>query len=356
MRARLKNAATLSAVVAALAFAAPAAVSEANAQETLNITAFGGNTQNAQRKIYFEPYMKETGVEIKEDNWTANLAPIEAMVTAGNTTWDVINMSPFLLDKACDSGLLEPIDYSKLPAEDMFSAGHFHECGIKSGIAAIVIAYNSEKFPADKQPSKLEDFWDVENFPGKRGLRGRANQTLEFALISDGVSAEDLHDVLGTEEGLERAFRKLDTIKEHIVWWDSYAQPAQLLVDGEVVMSLGSDGRFSTAIKSGQPIKLIWDGAAESGTYWSIIKGTDKYDQAMHFIAFANRHDIQVHQPEILGYAAPLKSVMATLTPDKAKNFITWPDNRNRVWREDAIFWADNLDEYTKRFKKWQAE
>ncbi len=36
--------------------------------------------------------------------------------------------------------------------------------------------------------------------------------------------------------GVDRAFAKLDTIKDSVVWWEAGAQPPQLLADGEVVM------------------------------------------------------------------------------------------------------------------------
>ena len=44
---------------------------------------------------------------------------------------------------------------------------------------------------------------------------------LEFALVADGVPLDKVYATLDTPEGVDRAFRKLDTIKEHIVWWEA---------------------------------------------------------------------------------------------------------------------------------------
>ena len=52
--------------------------------------------------------------------------------------------------------------------------------------------------------------------------------------MADGVPAAEVYDALGTPEGVDRAFAKLDTIKDDIVWWEAGAQPPQLLADGEV--------------------------------------------------------------------------------------------------------------------------
>lgn len=71
-----------------------------------------------------------------------------------------------------------------------------------------------------RQPASWADFWDVDKYPGKRGLRKRAVYNLEFALLADGVKVEDVYRVLSTPTGVERAFAKLSELKPHIQWWD----------------------------------------------------------------------------------------------------------------------------------------
>lgn len=69
--------------------------------------------------------------------------------------------------------------------------------------------------------------FDVEEFPGTRGLRRGAKFNREIALMADGVAPEDVYDELSTEEGVDRAFAKLDELKEHIQWWEAGAQPPE---------------------------------------------------------------------------------------------------------------------------------
>ena len=99
-------------------------------------------------------------------------------------------------------------------------------------IWANVFAYDTTKFP--EGPTTVADFFDLEKFPGKRGLRKGAKAVLELALMGDGVPAAEVYSVLGTPEGVDRAFAKLDTIKSEVVWWEAGAQAPQLLADGEV--------------------------------------------------------------------------------------------------------------------------
>ena len=63
--------------------------------------------------------------------------------------------------------------------------------------------------------------------------------------MADGVPADGVYAVLSHPEGVDRAFRKLDSIKSQVVWWEAGAQPPQMLVDGEVVMSTASTDAFS---------------------------------------------------------------------------------------------------------------
>ena len=73
------------------------------------------------------------------------------------------------------------------------------------------------------------------------------SDNLEIALLADGVPIDEVYATLETPTGVERAFRKLDTIKDHIVWWDAGAQPPQMLADGEVVMSTAYNGAIFNA-------------------------------------------------------------------------------------------------------------
>ena len=64
-----------------------------------------------------------------------------------------------------------------------------------------------------------------------------------MALVADGVKAKNVYKVMSTPEGIDRAFAKLDTIKDHVVFWSAGSKPLELVSSGEVVMSLAYNGR-----------------------------------------------------------------------------------------------------------------
>ena len=54
-------------------------------------------------------------------------------------------------------------------------------------------------------------------------MRQGPKLNLELALMADGVAPDDVYKVLSTEEGVNRAFSKLDKIKPLIQWWKAGA-------------------------------------------------------------------------------------------------------------------------------------
>ena len=96
--------------------------------------------------------------------------------------------------------------------------------------------------------TSFADFFDLQNFPGKRGVYNYVSGGLpEIALVADGVAPDALYPL-----DMDRAYKKMDTIKDQMVWWDTGAQSAQLLADGEVSMGMSWNGRLSEANEGGR--------------------------------------------------------------------------------------------------------
>ncbi|MEL7239096.1 MAG: ABC transporter substrate-binding protein, partial [Planctomycetota bacterium] len=237
---------------AGLAFAATAAFAGSHAKE-VTVMSWGGAYTKSQVEAYHKPFTEKTGVKVNSVDSDNPAKPIRTQVEAGNVTVDVADVEYSDAIRLCDEGLIEPIDTSGLPAapdgtaaKDDFIEGALTDCAVANIVWSTVYAYDTTKFSGDK-PSTIGDFFDTKKFPGKRGMRKNAKANLEMALMADGVPADKVYEVLGTAEGVDRAFKKLDTIKNDIVWWEAGAQPPQLLADGEVSMSTAYNGLFSAA-------------------------------------------------------------------------------------------------------------
>ena len=106
-------------------------ISTAVLADELTIVSWGGAYSMSQRKAFHEPFMKETGHIILEDEWAGDVSQIRAQVDTKNYKWDVVDSYPHDAINGCDEGYLERIDTEKLGlTADDFIPGGFLECGI----------------------------------------------------------------------------------------------------------------------------------------------------------------------------------------------------------------------------------
>jgi len=351
------------------------ALGAAHAQEevSLTIVSWGGAYTESQVRAYHEPYMEENPhVTIINDDGSANaLAGLRAQSQAGNVTWDLVDMLPSDAQLACDEGIILPIDHDEMlapapdgtPASEDFLPGSLGECFIPQIVYSTVLTYNTEMFPEDAQPSSIEDLFDVENFPGRRALQDRPGTNLEWALYADGVDPDDIYDVLATPEGQDRAFAKLDTIKDHIVFWSEGAQAPQLLADQEVAMATGYNGRiFDAAEVEGQPFEIIWDGQVVEWDGWVVPADGDNIDAVMEYLYWATDTQRLADQAKFISYgparasSAPLVGEHADLGIDMNEHMPTNPDNYFSPILLDNDFWTDYGDELRERFSNWMLQ
>jgi len=327
------------------------------ANESLTVTTWGGSYTTAMQKAFFDPFNKTTNIKIREDQWDGSTARIQAMVDAQQVTWDLVSSTTDVALQGCEEGWLEKIDYTKLGGRDRFMPGAAMDCGVAIDNYGVVFAYNKDKYP-NGGPTTMADFFDTSKFPGPRALYKGPKYTLEFALIGDGIPPSDVYKVLATEEGVKRAFNKLDSIKPNIkVWWTAGAQPPQLLADGEVSMAVSYDGRIQAAIKEyGKNLKIVRDGQALDFDVWVIPKGAQDLPTAEKFLRFVTAPEVAARLSDHIAYGPAMPDAMAHVSPDVLNDLPNAPQNLKNSFTLSAEFWADHEQELTERFNKWLAK
>jgi putative spermidine/putrescine transport system substrate-binding protein len=161
---------------------------------------------------------------------------------------------------------------------------------------------------------------------------------------------------------VDRAFKKLDTIKKDVVWWEAGAQPPQLLADGEVVMTTAYNGRlFNAVITEGKPFQIVWDGQIYENEMYSIPKGAPNLEKAKEFIAYATSTEGLRAQAQHISYGPARKSSMKeTLLfkdgkTEMAPHLPTAEANLKNALLSDFQFWVDRDTELNERFNAWLA-
>lgn len=324
----------------------------------LTVVGWGGAYTKSQMLAFVDPYRQIRSRWVNVENYNGGLAQIRAQVSSLNVKWDVVDMEIANAIRGCREGLLEKIDHAILggPAVEDFYPETLHDCAVGENIYATVIAYNPDQLSAEK-PSTLADFFDVDKFPGARGLRNSPVGNLEWALIADGVRADQIYQVLSTAAGVDRAFAVLDRIKDSIVWWEEGSQPVEFLLNRKVVMTSAWSGRIFNAIKEGnEDLAIVWDGQIWDMDVWVIIKGTSNLKEALDFIAFASDPKRMAVQADHIAYAPVRRSAMAFVDDSVRKYLPTAKENAGNVIRIGYEWWATNPQAAAmeERFAQWR--
>lgn len=336
--------------------------------EPLNVLTWGGEFTAAQQVAFSAPFTEAKGHPVRLIDVDSPTALIKAQVLSGNVTADVVSIGQADAERLCEEGLAEPIDPALIapapdgtPAAQDFLPGGISECFVATDVYSAVIGFDAARI-GPEAPATIMDFFDLQKFPGRRGVLKEPRFTLEMALIGDGVPPGQVYDLLDTPEGLDRAFAKLDSIRDQIVWWEAGAQPVQLLADAEVAMTMSYNGRlFAAKARDGMPFEVLWHGQVYEIEGWMIPQGAPQLQTALEFVAFTTAPEPLARAAEQLSYGPPRASSQALVGNwqdsgiPMAPHLPTAPQNLAHALAIDVDFWADNDVALTERFNTWLA-
>ena len=321
----------------------------------LTIVSWGGAYQDAQREVYFKPFMA-TGAKMAEESWDGGVGVLRAKIQGGNNNWDVVQVESEELLLGCEEGLYEKIDWARLGGKDKFLPDAVNDCGVGAIVYSFILAYDGDKIKGDA-PKNWADFWNTQKWPGKRALRKGPKTTLEIALMADGVAPKDVYKTLATPAGVDRAFKKLDELKPNLIWWEKGSQPPQLLASGEAVMVDAYNGRIAAANdKDKKNFKIVWPNNLYTIDSWVIMKGTPNKAEAEKYLLFVSDPNNQKNLPPKIPYGPTAKAAQALVDKSVQSQLATAPENIKTALPINDKFWLENLDKLNQRFNAWVAK
>ncbi|WP_162895160.1 extracellular solute-binding protein [Rhizobium terrae] len=313
-------------IAAPLALGASSLVSKyASAQgkleDTLIIRTAGGEEEKLMIEYFFKPFSKETGVNVipVSSSYGEMVTKVKAMFAAKRIEWDIVlhQQSDIVLPanqdiivdlgKKCEA--LPNVASQNIP-------GACLQYGVPYNYAALVLTYNTKHFGANL-PKTYADFWDVQKFPGARGMNndGSPWRNIMGALLADGVKPSELFPL-----DVDRAFRKLNQIKPHVsVWWKVGGQGVEAFKSETVVFSPLYTGQSFFLKRAGLPIDYTWNEGLMNRSGYSILKGAPHPRAAAAFLNFwlsrSDEHGEFMKKAGFLtGYA---KEVTPKLSPEE---------------------------------------
>ena len=336
--------------------------------DQLKIISWGGQYQDSQQIAIFAPF--------KEQNPSTEIKVLERAGGALNklrnkrytisSQWDVVDMIGEDAVTACEEGLLVKLDaQDAIFGKDLLNqvkeiSGL--ECAIPNIAFSTAFAYRLDAW-GGRKPKTLRDFFDLKRFPGNRSLQKSVENNLVWALIADGVGIDNVYELLETEAGLQHAFRKLNTIKKHILWWEDGISATNWLASERVVFASAYNARIFQAITTNKdPIDYFWDWQALDLDVWVIPQTSVRQIRAKEFIDFATSSKILSEQARYISYGPIRKSStqMISDNPDSGINMAihspTSPQNLGNYFFVNYVFWKKNRERLQNRFDEWLAE
>jgi len=310
----------------------------------------GGTYQEAQTKAILDPAAKQLNITVNQDSIPDAWPQIKAQAATGKPIWDVVDTPTSNCLRGGKEGLLEKLDFSKIPNAAAMPEKYRTPYSVAYEFYSTVIGYNKKTLK--KVPQNWADFWNVEQFPGRRGLQQSPMVNLEIALMADGVPPDKIYPI-----DVDRAFKVLDRIKSHVnVWWSSGAQSTQLLQSAEVDLLSIWSARAQTTIDAGTPAKIVWNGNIASVDGWSIPKGCPRLDAAQQFVRFCMAPDRQAAYTPTMKNGPTNAKAYDSIPPDRAALLPTSPANRKVMLVRDDEWWGANFAAMKQRFDAWLLE
>ena len=314
-------------------------------------SGFGSSTDETADKHFFKPFTKATGVTVTIDASSEEIvAKLRAAQEADNVPWSLIRAEEEDLVVLIEDELIEPIPADlKAKLDERFNPGAVTDYGVPYIDYSAVLVCDTKV--VDPCPETMADFWDTERFQGPRTMYADGwLDNLVFALEADGVPPDEIFPL-----DVDRAFRKLDEIRDSIdVWWTNSEQAEQIFRDGEVAMGTIWSGRATLLATSGEGFDVEFNGAVLARELWVVPKGAPNPEAG-----FALMEWYATHPKAIAAFMSerrngiPSPEAYKNIPPEIVAALPTAPQNAAKVVQVDFDWVNANRDEVFRRYQEW---
>lgn len=318
----------------------------AAASNTVTYVSYGGSYQAAIEKCVTKPFTEETGIQVNIVP-APMLAKVKAQLEIGSVEWDVYDTSGAIALAGSKQGFWEKIDPAMFDLSDLASPPASDSVPWLIQVGGI--AWDPKKIGPGKHPSNFAEFFDPEKFPGRRALRNLPTETLEMALLADGVAPKDMYPL-----DVDRAFKVLDRIKHSIGTFTTASNQAISLVQtGEVDFSYAYSNRVKATTEpgAGEPLAFSYEQNLFDLERLTVLKGAPNKANAMKLVAYFLRPDVQARVMDQLG-TMPISKKAVPMLSENTRSWLPQLNDKKSLFVSDA-YWADNLESVSARYKAY---
>ncbi|MCC6195831.1 MAG: ABC transporter substrate-binding protein [Burkholderiales bacterium] len=308
---------------------------------------FGGSYEQAIRAAVLEPFATANNIALTTTTGGSDVAKITAMVKANRTEWDLVDTQGATLGQFISSGLLEELDAAVVNPSGLFDGAVVTKYSVPWYQFSLNIFWNSQAIKGT--PASWADVWNVQKFPGKRGLSSLPWFSLEIALLADGVDIKKLYPL-----DVDRGFKSLDRIKPHAVFLGTSAL-ANAISNQEVVIGIINLARLKAVQQAVPQMRYTWEQALIDIQQLVVLRGAPNKANAMKAIAYSLQPAAQERVLELLGYTPSRKSVLDKIDATRARDLPGTSATVGNSFYLNAEWWGKNGAAVGKRWQDWLA-
>ncbi len=323
---------------------------EAITSSQVIIGNYGGDTEEARKKVFWTPFEERTGVQVI----SADAGSLAVPMLQGEipVKWDAVHGS---VQESYAAQLHGKKPLPKLPKicwEDLVEPKKMQPYIWQSFILGYVPGLIEGTF-SGTQPKTWADFFDTKKFPGKRAFPAEyfTGGTMEAALLADGVPPSEIYPL-----DYERATAKIASIFDDLVIYTEYAQAQSFLTSKTASMSFAPNGLWKELEDKGVSMQVLWEAPAILDTNgMNIMPEAPNLDAVEGLAAFCNQPKLQAEFAEITNYGPPTKEAFEFLEPEVQEELPNAPKRKNKFY-DNPIYNAEHQPETEKENVRLFAE
>jgi putative spermidine/putrescine transport system substrate-binding protein len=342
----------------------------------VHIVSWGGNLQEQLVDKWISRAAESADISYEVETWNGDMAALALRIRRDLNTWDLVHVEAqdaFRDDRGelfaqfpdRSVGRLEPRLKQKPVIEEGF--------GMPVMEWAYVLTFQRDQLPASTSDDPTwADLWNLEEYPGARGIRNWPMGIIEIALISLGrdvnssLYAPDLTRP-HLEEEVADALERLDEIYDTIIWWDTGDQLQRGVATGEFSLATGYSGRVGFEHRNICPdpsaadtcrIGINPDTAIVATDWWVIPKGARRAEKASKLLEamYSSEEAISGAQDfsEALGYRIPIEGLTVAEPIDRFLRVGSSANPNAQVYVNER-FWSDHFTWINDRWQLWRS-
>ena len=180
-----------------------------------------------------------------------------------NLDADIVELNLHDAISACARGEINLLPYHQILPDNMDLADYvwngLQPCAVGHSVWADLITYDSTLFLNKPEPVSFEDFFNIEDFPGKRAIKKTPRALAEWSLMLDGVRRQDVYSALTGDDAWSQVEIALELLDQQILWVDHDHEALELLDQGHASFALVSSQNLVRRIEERKKYELPYN-------------------------------------------------------------------------------------------------